>query len=118
MGESLENWILVQKGKLDKFNQLKQERRQKVQESESSLSSLAMTKEDFDSMPEHVYLSENEIIIYFDSEFNHVDYRIEKKDILSEKSLTKWIKHLSGKQWVSTSIIFEFITKVEEKVLV
>jgi hypothetical protein len=115
---TLKNWIKEQKNKLIKSEELKKQRQQKIDEHKAAnirgieyLRIFALKKEDLECIPEHIFISKSEIIIYFDCDFQIIDYRIEKSKIKNKDDFIFWIEHLSGKNWVDREIIYEFVTK-------
>jgi len=131
---TLKNWIKEQKNKLIKSEELKKQRQQKIKEYELAnidetdmkknkkpsindgldddlLEIFEIKKEDLECIPEHIFISKSEIIIYFDCDFQIIDYRIEKSKIKNKDDFIFWIEHLSGKNWVNREIIYEFVTK-------
>lgn len=70
-----------------------------------------INSEELNCIPEHIFISKTEIIIYFDCDFQIIDYRIEKARIKNKDDFIFWIEHLSGKNWVNREIIYEFVTK-------
>lgn len=59
--------------------------------------------------PKYVTTTNYYVCVYFDKDFNVINYQVDKAELVSDKQILNWVKHISKKKWANLEIINQFI---------
>lgn len=74
-------------------------------------------EEDFNKFPRHVIWTEEFVSIYFDKDFNVIDFRIPTAQLTTNATIIGWVRFIAKKNWANSVLIAQFVTEAK-KVLV